>query len=158
MSAAKLVATIDVPAIHQGKLRPVIEIKTKGRGVEAAVVAALKEADFAPEDVMIFAFRLETVATIAQLEPHLPTTWLVSEPPQEPAELRKLFRRALAARVSALGIGHGELFPAFLERAHESGMPVFVWTVNEAVDMRRLADQGVDAIITDRPALALEVL
>jgi glycerophosphoryl diester phosphodiesterase len=32
-----------------------------------------------------------------------------------------------------------------------------VWTVDEADDMRRLLGWGVDAIISDRPDIAVEV-
>jgi len=139
------------------RLRPVIEIKGSGRGIEAAVIAALREAEFASEDVMIFSFRLETVAEIARLDPYLPTTWLVGDPPADPAPLRAVLREALAARVSALGVSRGDLHSTFLRRAHESGFPVFVWTVNDRDDMVQLAGQGVDAIITDRPDLALRI-
>ena len=35
--------------------------------------------------------------------------------------------------------------------AHEEGLPVNVWTVNEEYDMMRMIDYGVDGIITDYP-------
>jgi glycerophosphoryl diester phosphodiesterase len=47
--------------------------------------------------------------------------------------------------------------PRFLNAVHRSGCAVHVWTVNEEADMRRLFDWGVDAIITDRPDLAVRV-
>lgn len=45
-----------------------------------------------------------------------------------------------------------------LRTAHRHGVEVHVWTVNDPDDMRRLADLGVDGIVTDRADLALEVL
>ena len=43
----------------------------------------------------------------------------------------------------------------FIAHAHRAGLKVKVWTVNEPVDMRRLLDWGVDALISDRPDLAV---
>jgi glycerophosphoryl diester phosphodiesterase len=37
-----------------------------------------------------------------------------------------------------------------LAAAHAAGLPVHVWTVNEAPDMERLLDLGADGIMTDR--------
>jgi glycerophosphoryl diester phosphodiesterase len=44
--------------------------------------------------------------------------------------------------------------PERLLRAQKDGLHVSVWTVNEPALMRRLADFGVDSIITDFPGLA----
>ncbi len=139
------------------KLRPVIEIKGKDRGIEAAVIAALRASEFPSEQVMIFSFHRKVVAEIARLDPLLPTTWLLSLP-ENRDELDPLFREALRARVSAIGVHHKDVGAALLRRAHESGLPVFVWTVNDEESLRRLAGLGVDAIITDRPGFALEIL
>ena len=46
----------------------------------------------------------------------------------------------------------------FVRFAHASGLTVKVWTVNERADMERLLAWGVDALITDRPDVAREVL
>lgn len=48
--------------------------------------------------------------------------------------------------------------PRFVRYAHEAGVAVRVWTVNHESDMRRLLDWGVDALISDRPDLAVEVV
>lgn len=45
--------------------------------------------------------------------------------------------------------------PRFIRHAHRAGFPVKVWTVNDAADMRRLLDWGADALITDRPDIAV---
>lgn len=48
--------------------------------------------------------------------------------------------------------------PAFIARAHEAGVGVVVWTVNQPDDMQRLLDWGVDGLITDRPDLAVSMV
>ena len=47
--------------------------------------------------------------------------------------------------------------PRFVGHAHRAGLPVKVWTVNTREDIERLLDWGVDAIITDRPDIAVAV-
>ena len=48
--------------------------------------------------------------------------------------------------------------PRFVKYAHDAGVFVAVWTVDEEADMRRLLDWGVDAIISDRPDVAVRVV
>ena len=50
---------------------------------------------------------------------------------------------------------HADLTPALLERAHDLGLTVVPWTVNEPDDMRRLIACGVDGLISDWPDRAL---
>ena len=42
---------------------------------------------------------------------------------------------------------------SFIRRAHRAGKQVFVWTVNDPINMSRMIGRGVDGIITDEPAL-----
>jgi glycerophosphoryl diester phosphodiesterase len=42
--------------------------------------------------------------------------------------------------------------------AHEMGLVVHVWTIDDAAEMNRLLDLGVDGIMTDRPSVLKEVL
>lgn len=48
--------------------------------------------------------------------------------------------------------------PRFLRAAQQRDVQVQVWTVNDAPEMNRLLDMGVDGIMTDRPSLLREVM
>ena len=46
----------------------------------------------------------------------------------------------------------------FVERAHQQGLHVHVWTIDDAAEMQRLLELGVDGIMTDRPGVLRQVL
>jgi glycerophosphoryl diester phosphodiesterase len=50
------------------------------------------------------------------------------------------------------------LTPGFIASAKERGLELHVWTINEADDMERFLEMGVDGINTDHPVRLLEVL
>jgi len=47
---------------------------------------------------------------------------------------------------------------AFVRAAHRCGLKVHVWTIDDPDEMRVLLDKGVDAIMSDRPDLLVEIL
>ena len=47
--------------------------------------------------------------------------------------------------------------PRFIRHAHQADLEVHVWTVDEAADMQRLLGWGVDALISNRPDVAVAV-
>jgi glycerophosphoryl diester phosphodiesterase len=50
------------------------------------------------------------------------------------------------------------LTSGFIASAHERGLELHVWTINETSDMERILTLGVDGINTDRPDRLLDVL
>lgn len=107
--------------------------------------------------VLISSFNLATIDRVRSLAPHLDTALLTfaGDP--------------LADLLTAESHGHGTLHPyvgqlagpilgALVARAHERGMAVNAWTVDDPDDIARLAAGGIDGICTDVPDVALSVL
>lgn len=65
---------------------------------------------------------------------------------------------ARAFQVPRRSNGIRVLTEGFVDAAHSRGMDVHAWTINERAAFRRLADLGVDGLITDRPDRALSVI
>jgi glycerophosphoryl diester phosphodiesterase len=73
--------------------------------------------------------------------------------------LERLVRPAYEAlQVPLLHRGILVVTPRFIRAAQARGVRVDVWTINQAEEMRRLLDLGVDVIMTDRPGTLAEVL
>jgi glycerophosphoryl diester phosphodiesterase len=73
--------------------------------------------------------------------------------------LERLVRPAYdALQVPLLHRGILVVTPRFIRAAQARGVRVDVWTINQAEEMRRLLDLGVDVIMTDRPGTLAEVL
>ena len=73
------------------------------------------------------------------------------------------FADSVAAAVSSLGFdaispSHTILTPAMVTEAHEAGLRVLPYTVDNEPMMRHLADMGVDGLITNRPDLLRDVI
>jgi glycerophosphoryl diester phosphodiesterase len=47
--------------------------------------------------------------------------------------------------------------PRFVAHAHRAGVPVKIWTVDDPADMRRFIHWGADALISDRPDVAVAI-
>ena len=62
------------------------------------------------------------------------------------------------AEADFLAVHVGMANSAFIHRAHEAGKDVYVWTVNDRLNMSRMMSRGVDGVITDHPSLARLVL
>ena len=71
-------------------------------------------------------------------------------------------RRAVVARIpamieragaSALMLHHAVVSAASVERAHAAGAAVWAWTVDDPAELARLEAAGVDAVISNDPAI-----
>lgn len=99
------------------------------------------------------------ICAVALIEaPEIRTEYLGAESKDHPERWENFLRWAELMDVPGCNINFGSFTPERLKMFHDAGRTVAIWTVNKPEDMQYLAETGVDAIITDRPDLCLEVL
>ncbi len=139
-----------------------IEMKTYSQEMVEALVDIIKE--YQMEDrVLVASFDDKTIKSFRKLMPEVPTSMAEREVLifyiVQLLHLEFLYTPpAEAAQVPEYSGSIHVVTPRFLEAAHNRGMKVSVWTVNEEEDMHRLKDLGVDGLITDYPNRLNELL
>ncbi|WP_211841546.1 glycerophosphodiester phosphodiesterase [Rudaeicoccus suwonensis] len=139
------------------KLDLVIETKhpTRWAGeVERRLVGLLAEFDLlrptsGRPTVRLMSFSSLAVQRMAKLAPHLQRVQLIE------VGTSPFFRDGLPANVAICGprVGILRRNPEFVARQHHHGHQVHVWTVDTEEDIELCLRLGVDALITNRPAL-----
>ncbi len=105
---------------------------------------------------LLTSFWWPTVDAVRRMFPHV-ETGLLAEPS---TDLDPLLGHAVEERHVAV-VPHWSMLdaaPEFIAEAHRRGLRVVAWTVNDPAVAVRLAEAGLDAIITDDPGLMAETL
>jgi len=139
-----------------------IEIKQREPAIEDAVLAVLDRFD-ARRQVVLAAEDAAIMARIRAAAPDVATSYSA----EDVAELVGLLSGPGVAGYRPPGIAL-QIPPAFgdiqlvtsesVAAAHALGLEVHVWTIDEPAEMERLLALGVDGLMTDYPARAMEVL
>ena len=139
----------DVLAVCRGKVHVVIELKYYGHDqhLERKVVEIV-EAHKMQSDIVTMSLQQQGVDRMKQLRPAWDAGLLTAVAVGDVARARADFLAVKATLASR----------AFIRSAHGQNKRVFVWTVNDPITMSTMIGRGVDGIITDRPALARQVL
>ncbi len=117
-------------------------------------VAGLITAFDAHDRVLVSSFDIEAVLRIRSTDPLVPIGWLV----WGQADPVQLIARVEAHDMQAIHPHDLLVDSAFVRRAHDAGLEVNVWTVDDLDRGRALVEMGVDAIITNTPALMIEAI
>lgn len=104
--------------------------------------------------LLVSSFSLAAVDAVRQLDQALPTAWLtLSGFDQVVAAADAAERGHVALHPQAAGVTAGVVVAA-----HDLGLSVNTWTVDDPVRIRELAALGVDGIVTNRVDVALDAL
>ena len=140
--------------------RPVeLHIETKhptryGGLVERALIDLLHRYPAAQPLVTVMSFASTSLRRIHVMAPHLPTVLLMARVPLRYRD------GSLPPRVPIAGpdLDILKAHPGYVERVHDAGNRLHVWTVNTEADIAFVRSLGVDAIITNHPLRALRQL
>jgi glycerophosphoryl diester phosphodiesterase len=138
----------EVIDLSRGRIKLNIEMKFSGsdRRLAAEVARLVHEQDFEAE-CFVTSFDHEALVKLKRQNPRLRTGLIIAFALGDVSQLE----------VDALSVRADWLSDEVLQAAHRRGMEVHVWTVNDAPQMARLIQRGVDNIITNDPDLLIRV-
>jgi glycerophosphoryl diester phosphodiesterase len=127
--------------------RAFLDIELKVGGLERQLAAALR-AHPPTKGYVVSSFLPAVLSTVGQIDYGIPLGVLCERDDQ----------------VTPTGLPMAWMIPHFtrvtrelIERAHTAGSKIMTWTVNRADEMRRFADWGMDAIISDETELLVRI-
>jgi glycerophosphoryl diester phosphodiesterase len=157
------VPTLDEVFARLPAMRFNVEPKQESPSVVKPLCRAIREKGMA-DKVTIGSFRQGVLDEFRKECPEVKT----SAGPAEVAEFLRASRddgggpagelKFMALQVPESVMGVRLLTRNFVESAHARALQVHAWTVNDAEDMRRLLELGVDGVMTDYPDRLLKVL
>lgn len=120
----------------------------------SAAVAGLVVAYLGPERALVTSFNVDAVDSLHRVDPTIPIGWLSFDL----GDPRLAIERAVAHEMRYLHPYDTCADEALIHRAHDAGLDVHVWTVDDADRMRELIEMGVDGIITNEPDKARRIV
>jgi glycerophosphoryl diester phosphodiesterase len=136
---------------------PVVE------GYEELIAAALAEAG-RTDDVIVTSFHDSALEKFKTLAAEVSTaagptdTALFTRAARNGDEIPDSVLRHVALQVPTAFYNTQIVDQRFVDVAHEHGLAVHVWTIDDPLEMAHLVDLGVDGVMTDKPSILTEVL
>ncbi|WP_170469095.1 glycerophosphodiester phosphodiesterase family protein [Ruegeria arenilitoris] len=133
----------------KGKAKVIIELKYYGHDVDLENrVAAIVEELGMQDDIATMSLKYPAVQKMKSIRPEWRAGVLAATAVGDLSGLEGDFVAVNAAIAT----------PGLVNSVHAAGKDIYVWTVNDPLQMSAMASMGVDGLITDRPAMANEVL
>lgn len=148
-----------------------LDVDLKLPGYERRVIEALRERGLL-ERALISSTYPDSLAVVRELDPDVPRGWSVPRARRDYTKslvwsvpvygLLRWWRAGLPSKAArAIRAGRCEAVMAhrllvsrlLVERVQEAGGQLYVWTVDDAREIARLEELGVDAVITNDPRL-----
>jgi glycerophosphoryl diester phosphodiesterase len=139
----------DMLWVIAGKARLNLELKSEGAGT--LTVECLRSSRYKGY-VLLSSFKEPEVLAVRKVMPSLPTSLIfdvftVRDVPS--------YRES---GYSIISLNRKTLDERLVAACHEHNLEVYVWTIDEEVDMRKLVSWGVDGIYSNRPGVLKKLL
>ena len=121
-----------------------LDIELKVEGNEDAIVAALR-ANPPQRGFVVSSFLQDVLLRLHEIDSSLPLGYVCDRATD--------VSRWTALPISAFFLQRDLVTQRLIDDAHFHNVKLLAWTVNDARDMLRLAEWGVDGLISDSPAL-----
>lgn len=129
--------------------RVFLELKA-GVGLVEGVRQVLEASWLDPEQVVIIGFDHALVQQAREAMPAVETAWVVDYP--SIWNLTHLIKLAVSHRIGGLDLRvDWPLTGSDVARAHEAGLKLYIWTVDDFARARELAAMGVNGLTTNIP-------
>lgn len=127
-----------------------LDVEIKGHGIEEAVLTVLRQH---PEvRWAISAFDWQTLRNVRAVDGAAPL-WPLAEAVDD-----ALFAVASELKSPTVAIWHGAYTTASAQAIRSAGLQPMIWTVNDALEARRVRNLGAFALCSDDPAMARAAL
>jgi glycerophosphoryl diester phosphodiesterase len=142
-----------IEAIPEGK-RLFVEVKC-GKEIVPYLEEIINNSD-KREQIIVISFRFDVLKASKERMPDIPCYWLLGTRqdkvtkknlPHKPEWITK----AKENNIDALNVHYVGINKAFMKAVKESGQDLYVWTVDDPKQAKRLIDIGVKGITTNRP-------
>lgn len=141
-----------------------VDLKTKGEAIVDAFIEVLNQ-NQAKKRVLGASFHFSNLRLLRKKEPRIQTSvskmevrlflflhWLRLLPRTLNKKRQIIFQVPPSQGRTVI------ITPSFIKAMHKRNAIIQVWTINDRSEMERLLNMGVDSVMTDKPALALEVV
>jgi len=143
----KIPTLLEVVDLLDRKVKIFIELKENG--LEEQVLSILNKKNL-EKNVVIVSFLEEALAKVRELDKNIETGLIY-------ASHKNPIKTALDLKANYLLALYRFTHTANVEKAHENGLKVVVWTINTQNEAETFAKKGVDGITSDKPDILMHL-
>jgi len=108
------------------------------------------------EQMVIISENLDAMTACKKLMPYIPMYWIketqkdIKTGCYQPYDI-SIIEQAVGNGLAGLDLHYEGLNKVFIQRAHKAGLKIYVWTVDDVHEAKRMMEYGVNGITTDMP-------